>query len=231
LERTIRMGAITSFRLYFIPRTASHPCILGEQHGQSEKERSGAQLIHRCRRQVAKAAFEGKNARTENRKGYEKVRRVFEAEGLEARDWPWPSAMSAVLGSRAVFSTKQPLLPRRPPARVAVSRTTAKDRLSARLLGLAKPASFRPRCRPLQSIEHGGSMPSFSGSVMSWTSSSLTAFRYHGIHAKVKRTSPIFNLKALASLWPSTCVHVRFLYPRTGICDAPSSATGCCLDS
>lgn len=116
----IRMGAITSFRLYFIPRTASH-LILGEQHGQSEKESSGTKLIHHCRHQVAKAAFEGKNASTENRKGYEKVRRVFEAEGLEARDWPWPSAMSAVLGSRAqgVFSTKQPLLPRRPPTRVA----------------------------------------------------------------------------------------------------------------
>ena len=59
----------------------------------------------------AKAAFEGKNARTENRKAYEKIGRVFETEGLEARDRPWPSAMSAVLGSRAqsVFSTKQPL--------------------------------------------------------------------------------------------------------------------------
>jgi hypothetical protein len=97
----IRVEAIASFCLYFIPPNGFIFSILGEQSGQSEEEKIGAQFVHRCRRQVAEAAFEGKNARTENRKGYEKVRGVFEAEGLEARDRPWPSAMSAVLGSRA----------------------------------------------------------------------------------------------------------------------------------
>jgi len=95
MEPMIHMEALTSFRLCLIPER--FPASGGQQNGQGEKEKFSAQLVHTCRRQVAEAAFEGKNARTENREADEKVRRVFAAEGLEARHRPWPSAMSAVL--------------------------------------------------------------------------------------------------------------------------------------
>jgi hypothetical protein len=78
-----------------------HP-IRGEKIGQSDKEETDPQTIHRSRRQIAQAAFEGKNACIEAREADEEIGRISEAEGWDARHWPRPSALASRIRSSPV---------------------------------------------------------------------------------------------------------------------------------
>jgi hypothetical protein len=68
---------------------------------KAKKKRSNTQALHRCRHQVAEAAFEGKNAHIEDLKADEADCRVSETEGYKARNRPRSSAMIMALKQMA----------------------------------------------------------------------------------------------------------------------------------